>query len=105
MKVSGSTARVLAAFALIAVGLLAQGGVAAAHGGSSPGTLFVSPTGQAGAADLSCGTAAYSKIQSAVDAAAAWSTVTVCAGSYTEDVIVSTPLTLVGRNAVINGST
>jgi parallel beta-helix repeat protein len=105
MKVSRATARVLGACALLAVGLLAQSGVAAAHGGSSPGTLFVSPTGQAGGADLSCGTAAYSTIQSAVDAAGAWSTVTVCAGSYTEDVIVSTPLTLIGRNAVINGST
>ncbi len=105
MKFSRGTSRVLAAFALLAVGMLAQSGVAGAHGGSSPGTLFVSPAGKAGAAGLSCDTAAYATIQSAVDAAGAWSTVIVCAGAYTEDVIVSTPLTLVGRDAVINGST
>ena len=105
MKLSPGTRRLLAACALLTVGLLAQSGVAAAHGGSSPGTLFVSPAATAGAADVSCDTAAYSTIQSAVDAASAWSTVMVCAGTYTEDVIVSTPLTLVGSDAVINGST
>ena len=104
MRFSRGSTRLLAAFALLAAGLLAQSGVAAAHGGSSPGALFVSPTAKAGAADVSCGTASYSTIQSAVDAASAWSTVTVCAGTYTEDVIVSTPLTLVGSDAVINGS-
>jgi nitrous oxidase accessory protein NosD len=69
------------------------------------GTLYVSPNGKSGAADRNCASAAYSTIQSAVDAAARRATVVVCRGSYTEDVIVSTPLALVGRHgAVVHGS-
>ena len=34
----------------------------------------------------------------------AWSTVVVCSGSYREDVIVNTPLRLIGMGATINGS-
>ena len=69
------------------------------------GTLYVSPSGKAGSADRSCASAGYSKIQSAVDAASRGATVVVCRGSYTEDVIISTPLALVGRHgAVVNGS-
>jgi hypothetical protein len=69
------------------------------------GTLYVSPSGKAGAADRNCATAGYSKIQSAVDAASRGATVVVCRGSYTEDVIISDPLALVGRRgAVVHGS-
>ena len=66
--------------------------------------LFVSPDGQSGASDRSCDSAAYSTVQSAVDAAPASGTVFVCSGAYTEDVIISSPLTLTGHDAVINGS-
>jgi nitrous oxidase accessory protein NosD len=67
--------------------------------------LYVSPTGKAGAADRNCDSAAYATVQSAVSAASAGSTVVVCRGTYTEDVIVSTPLTLTGeQGAVIHGS-
>ncbi|MGH3267375.1 MAG: right-handed parallel beta-helix repeat-containing protein, partial [Trebonia sp.] len=46
-----------------------------------------------------------STVQSAVDAARRGATVIVCRGSYTEDVIISSPLTLSGRRgAVIHGS-
>ena len=69
------------------------------------GTLYVSPNGKSGAADRNCASAAYSTIQSAVDAASRGATVVVCRGSYTEDVIMSTPLALVGRHgAVVHGS-
>lgn len=97
----------LLATALLACGAVAQiSSIASAKAGRGHDrpVLFVSPTGSAGAADRSCDTAAHSTIQSAVDAASPWSKVVVCRGTYTEDVIVSKPLTLVGRNAVIHGS-
>jgi nitrous oxidase accessory protein NosD len=76
------------------------------HGQGHKGALYVSPTGKAGAADRNCGSAAYSTVQSAVNAASAGSTVVVCRGTYTEDVIISAPLTLAGQHgAVIHGST
>jgi nitrous oxidase accessory protein NosD len=75
------------------------------HGQGRKGALYVSPTGRSGAADRNCGSAAYSTIQSAVDAAPTGSTVVVCRGAYTEDVIISAPLTLAGQHgAVIHGS-
>ena len=67
--------------------------------------LYVSPHGVAGAADRNCASAGYSSVQAAVDAAAAGGTVVVCRGSYTESVVISTPLKLVGqRGAVVHGS-
>lgn len=67
--------------------------------------LYVSPRGTTGAADRSCRSAGYSTVQSAVDAAPSGGTVIVCRGSYTEDVVVSAPVTLSGRHgAVIHGS-
>ena len=75
------------------------------HGHKHKGALYVSPTGKAGAADRNCRSAAYSTVQSAVNAASAGSTVVVCRGTYTEDVIISAPLTLAGQHgAVIHGS-
>ena len=74
-------------------------------GHSRKGTLYVSPTGKTGAADRNCRSAAYSTVQSAVAAAPSGGTVVVCRGAYTEDVIVSAPLTLTGKHgAVIHGS-
>jgi parallel beta-helix repeat protein len=95
------------------------GGVALAHGRGHPGNghghprnghshkgaLYVSPSGTPGAADRNCGSAAYSSVQSAVDAAAKGATVVACRGTYTGDIVISTPLTLTGmRGAVINGA-
>jgi len=77
----------------------------APHGHGHKGRLYVSPTGKSGAADRNCASAAYSTVQSAVDAASPGSTVVVCRGTYTEDVIISMPLTLSGQHgAVIHGS-
>jgi parallel beta-helix repeat protein len=67
--------------------------------------FYVSPGGTAGAADRNCSSAGFSTIQAAVDAASGGSTVIVCQGTYTEDVIISTPLTLKGKTgAVVHGS-
>lgn len=75
------------------------------HGHGHKGTLYVSPTGKSGAADRNCRSAGYSTVQAAVDAAPPGSTVVVCRGSYTGDVIVSKRLTVVGQHgAVIRGS-
>jgi hypothetical protein len=74
------------------------------HGHGHKGTLYVSAKGKSGAADRNCGSAAYTTIQAAVDAAHSGGTVVVCRGAYTEDVIVSSPLNLIGHRAVIHGS-
>jgi nitrous oxidase accessory protein NosD len=75
------------------------------HGQSHKGALYVSPSGKSGAADRNCKSAAYSTVQAAVDAAPSGATVVVCRGSYSEDVIISTPLALTGNHgAVIHGS-
>lgn len=84
-------------------GLAATGaGVATPAFASDHGHLYVSPSGHAGAADTSCGTAAYASISDAVAAAAAGATVSVCAGRYAETVTVDgTRLHLKGHDATI----
>jgi hypothetical protein len=79
---------------------------AVAHSSApSRGTVYVSPAGKAGAADRSCGTAAFSSVQAAVDAVAARGTVIACAGTYDESVTITKSLTLAGRHgAVIDAS-
>jgi Right handed beta helix region len=68
-------------------------------------TLYVSPHGVAGAAGTGCGSAAYSRVQAAVDVAPPNATVIVCRGSYKEDVVISSPLKLMGqKGALIHGS-
>lgn len=91
---------------MLAACLTAFGVVSASSAGSAAGgTLYVSPHGLAGAADSNCGSAAYSRIQAAVDVAPTGGTVIVCGGSYKEDVVISTPLKLVGqKGAVIHGA-
>lgn len=102
--------RLLLAAAVCAVAGLALGGVAAASPGRGDGVgrhgaaLFVSSSGGTGASDRSCATAGYSTIQSAVDAAPSGGTVIVCPGTYTEHVVVSSPLTLRGIDATISAT-
>jgi hypothetical protein len=104
--------RLASPFALLLAALLvltagATGALARAHkrdGKHHAKVLFVAPHGHRGASDRSCRTAARSSVQAAVNAAPAKATVVVCAGKYTEDVIVSTPLTLIGHGAVIQAS-
>jgi parallel beta-helix repeat protein len=69
--------------------------------GSSPSTVYVSMHAAAGAADTSCGSAAYRSIGAAVSAVARDGTVVVCGGSYREDVMVTKPLSLLGRPGTV----
>ena len=104
--------RLLLGVVTAAVVTLASGGAALAsdHGRHGDGRhqhggVFVSPSGTEGSDDRSCDSAAYSTIQSAVNAAPSGGTVVVCAGTYTEDVVISQPLTLTGlRGANIQGA-
>ena len=76
----------------LAVGVLSSPALASKGGRQKFGTtLYVSPTGSATARDRNCRSAAFSTVQSAVNAASLGSTVVVCGGTYTEDVIVSNP--------------
>jgi nitrous oxidase accessory protein NosD len=104
---------VLSAFAAVSVAALYVAAGAQAHG--HPGhshkgnhglrSLYVSPRGASGQADKSCSTAAYSTVQSAVNAAASGATIVVCGGTYSQDVVISTPLKLLGLNgATIQGT-
>ena len=93
----------LAAPLLAGTAIAAQASTASAetagHGGP---VLFVSPKAGSHAKDFSCGTAAFRTISSAVSAAPAGATVVVCAGNYHEQVVLTKPLTLLGKHAVIN---
>jgi Right handed beta helix region len=111
--------RGLVSLAVVLVASFATGTALGDHGNHGPGNngnhghhghgrkaaLYVSPTGTGGAKDRNCHSAAYSSVQSAVDAAPSGGTVVVCRGTYTEDVIISAPLKLLGNHgAVIQGS-
>ena len=64
---------------------------------SAPATLYVSRSGTSTNADSSCATAAFSSIQVAVNSALAGDTIQVCAGTYAEQVNVTTAnLTITG---------
>ncbi|MDQ2960087.1 MAG: right-handed parallel beta-helix repeat-containing protein [Candidatus Dormibacteraeota bacterium] len=96
---------------MLTAGLLAGVGVApnvavaaASSGGHHTQMIFVSPQGTPTNSGKSCATALYTTIQSAVNAAPSRATVVVCKGTYAEDVVVSSPLTLSGRNATIQGT-
>jgi parallel beta-helix repeat protein len=114
MGLSQRFLRNAAVFATSAVVVGSASGAALAHGNahhkSHPGhgkksALYVSPSGKSGASDHNCSSAAYSTVQSAVDAVPSGGTVVVCRGTFTEDVIVSKSLTLSGQHgAVIHGS-
>jgi nitrous oxidase accessory protein NosD len=97
-----------AALALLAACVAAITTVSMSFAGSAVSTqsaLYVSPQAIVGAADRNCGSAAYSSVQAAVDAAPTAGTVVVCRGTYTEDVVISKPLELAGRHgAVVHGS-
>jgi parallel beta-helix repeat protein len=66
-------------------------------------TLYASPTA-AGGAGTSCATATFTTISAAVAGASAGDTVVACPGTYTEDVVISIPLTLIGEKATIDAT-
>jgi nitrous oxidase accessory protein NosD len=83
----------------LVAGAQAQGHPGNAHHGKHGlRALYVSPKGASGQADKSCRTAAYSTVQSAVNDAASGAKVVVCGGRYSEDVVIATPLKLLGVN-------
>jgi hypothetical protein len=98
--------RKIAMALILAASLLAFGAVAAQAGTvNRHNSLYVSPSGTAGAADASCRTAGYSSINAAIAAARSGGTVVVCPGTYRTQAVVSKPLNLIGRQgAVINAS-
>jgi Periplasmic copper-binding protein (NosD) len=94
-----------ASLALLVAGLAATTIASASSAGSAASALYVAPHGVSGAADVDCASAGYSSVQAAVDAAPAGATVHVCRGSYSEDVVISGPLELMGqKGAVIHGT-
>src|ERR1022692_1164478 len=96
---------VLTAGLLAGVGAAQNIGAAAASTGDhDTKAIFVSRLGTPTNSGKSCADARYKRIQSAVNAAPKWATVVVCEGTYTEDVVVSSPLTLKGRDATIKGT-
>jgi hypothetical protein len=104
--VLGAVVAASAAALSVAAGAQAHGHPGHSHNGKHGlRALYVSPTGASGQADKSCDTAAYSSVQSAVNDAASGATIVVCGGRYSEDVVISTPLKLLGQNgATIQGS-
>jgi parallel beta-helix repeat protein len=106
--VMGIGGLVLSALALSS-GVAAAGGLPGPGGhpggpGGPPGyptrTVFASPTGTP-----SCGWPAYPTISAAVGAAPAGGTVVVCPGTYTEDVLVQQPVTIIGHGATVDPGT
>ena len=72
--------------------------LAAGTASAATQTVYVSPSGSAGAADHSCSSAGYQSVQAAVGAVPAGGTVIVCAGTYDESVTVAKSIRLEGRH-------
>ena len=70
----------------------------------APRIVFASPHAKATGSGKSCRTAKYSTIGAAVAKSRVGGTVVACPGTYTEDVVIQTPLTLVGLSATINAT-
>ncbi len=107
MTGNGPRRIMLASLAAVTTTVWVVGGAtpASAHDGhDGRDALYVSPAGSSSGSGWSCDTATFSSINAAVAAAPAWSTVVVCPGTYAEDVIISKPLTLVGRQATIDAT-
>jgi hypothetical protein len=104
---------------LLAVALASAGPADA--GSDSQSTLYVSATAPSqlsqqengpqrhghgwGQQGYGCYNAQYSTISSAVAAAQPGSTIYVCPGTYSEDVVVGEPLTIIGTDAVVDPGT
>jgi Periplasmic copper-binding protein (NosD) len=89
---------------LVAGAVAAQAGAASAAttANGSHTTLYVSPGASSRASGLSCRSARFRSIQSAVNAAGPGSAVVVCQGTYHEQVVVNKPVSLQGQGATID---
>jgi nitrous oxidase accessory protein NosD len=92
-----------AGVAAVAIGGAGLAEASAASAAALP-TLYASPNATSNAAGTSCATANFSTISAAVASAASGDTVVACPGTYTEDVVITIPLTLVGQSATINAT-
>lgn len=110
MRAHSRTVVAVTAGALAVAGCMLNAASASAVGNGGGGgrhvarALFVSPSGMDSNSGRSCATARYATIQGAVNAAHSGATVLVCRGTYTGNVIVSRPLTLLGHDATIRGT-
>jgi nitrous oxidase accessory protein NosD len=93
----------LAGVATVAISGAGLAEASAASSAALP-TLYVSPSATPSAAGTSCATANFSTISAAVASASSGDTVVACRGTYTEDVVITIPLTLVGQSATINAT-
>ncbi len=97
----------LKAVGAVAVALVSGCGtllVASDAGATTLSALYASPGATAGGQGTSCSTAKYSTISAAVAAAQSGDTVVACPGTYTEDVVIQQPLTLIGESATIDAA-
>ena len=98
--------------AAAATALVGGGGMLAVPSGASanqmppsaPRVLFAAPGARPAGSGTSCRTAKFATISAAVAASKAGGTVVACPGTYKEDVVVSIPLTLIGKSATINAT-
>lgn len=92
-----------AAAGLLVFGLSSGAAEASVDGSAQVSHLaYVSHSAKKSGADTSCKTARYRDVNTAIAAVSVGGTVIVCAGTYDEQVVVTKPLTLLGRGATIN---
>lgn len=113
MRARGRCTRWMASAGVLAVvGAVGVVGVAPAALASQPRhhrhhharVLYASPTARSSRAGTSCARARFATISAAVAAAHPGDVVVACPGTYTEDVVVRIPLTLVGFSATIDAT-
>jgi len=96
-RIASKSISSLAIGLLLALNILASTGLAARAHADDPPTFYVAPsppgTGLSGG---SCTMPSFNSIQAAVTAAPSNSVVIVCPGTYTEQVSINKPLTLIG---------
>ncbi|MCL2395202.1 MAG: right-handed parallel beta-helix repeat-containing protein [Acidimicrobiaceae bacterium] len=108
MKASGHRAAWIAA---TATALFAGGGMLAMPAASAdqlhqavPRVLYASPSVNGPRVGVSCQTAGFATIGAAVAAAKPGATVVACPGTYHEDVVITSPITLIGKSATIDAT-
>lgn len=101
IRVAGALLTPLAVAGALALPAGSASASAAGHGHNGA-VRYVSKHGRSSNADRSCRSAAFKTIQSAINAAPARGTVVVCGGTYHEQVVIAKPLSLQGRQAVID---
>ena len=94
--------RVLAGLATAGAAVFPLTGASAATAAYGAGTVYVAPHGYVHNAGRSCQTARYHGINQGIAAVRSGGTVVVCPGTYYTQAVVTKPLSLIGRGALIN---